>query len=91
MSSNDDDLHEATLPAAWVGARTRFGHVSESARAQRPAARSRRRPDAKCPLRPGEPCTLCQMSVTGPQDCPLVYLIMDDPEFREALAASKRR
>lgn len=50
----------------------------------------RRRPDAKCPLRPGEPCTLCQASVTGPQDCGLVYLIMDDPEAREAFAASKR-
>ncbi|MEO7587088.1 MAG: DUF6767 domain-containing protein [Arachnia sp.] len=53
-------------------------------------ARPRRRPDAKCPLRPGEPCTLCQTSVTGPQDCGLVYLVMDDPEFREGLAASKR-
>lgn len=50
----------------------------------------RRRPDAKCPLRPGEPCTLCQASVTGPQDCGLVYLIMDDPEAREAFAASRR-
>ncbi|HSO69462.1 MAG TPA: DUF6767 domain-containing protein [Arachnia sp.] len=50
----------------------------------------RRRPDAKCPLRPGEPCTLCQASVTGPQDCGLVYLVMDDPEFREAWAASRR-
>lgn len=53
--------------------------------------KTRRRPDPKCPLRPGEPCTLCQMSVTGPKDCPLVYLIMDDPEYREALAASKHR
>lgn len=52
--------------------------------------RLRRRPDAKCPLRPGEPCTLCQASVTGPQDCGLVYLIMDDPEAREAFAQSKR-
>lgn len=51
----------------------------------------RRRPDAKCPLRPGEPCTLCQASVTGPQDCGLVYLVMDDPDYREALAESKRR
>ncbi|AQP45736.1 DUF6767 domain-containing protein [Tessaracoccus flavus] len=50
----------------------------------------RRRPDAKCPLRPGEPCTLCQACVTGPQDCGLVYLIMDDPEAREAFAQSKR-
>ncbi len=52
---------------------------------------ARRKPDPKCPLRPGEPCTLCQASVTGPQDCGLVYLIMDDPEAREAWAASRRR
>lgn len=51
----------------------------------------KRRPDPKCPLRPGEPCTLCQASVTGPQDCQLVYLIMDDPEAREALWESKQR
>ena len=56
-----------------------------------PSAAPRKRPDAKCPLRPGEPCTLCQASVTGPQDCGLVYRVMDDPDYREALAASKRR
>ncbi|MFE9960185.1 DUF6767 domain-containing protein [Micromonospora sp. NPDC005299] len=28
------------------------------------------RPAATCPIRPGEPCTLCQLDVTGPQDCP---------------------
>ncbi|MEW2475885.1 DUF6767 domain-containing protein [Micromonospora gifhornensis] len=41
-----------------------------------------RRPDARCPLRPGQPCTLCQLDVTGPQDCPLVYLVMTDEELR---------
>lgn len=41
-----------------------------------------RRPDARCPLRPGEPCTLCEMGATGPQDCPLVYLVMTDDELR---------
>lgn len=41
------------------------------------------RPDPRCPLRPGEPCTLCQAFVTGPHDCGLVYLVMDDPELRE--------
>lgn len=49
----------------------------------------RRRPDPKCPLRPGEPCTLCQYDVHGPEDCPLVYLIMNDPEDREAWVESK--
>jgi hypothetical protein len=45
-------------------------------------AMGHRRPDPKCPLRPGEPCTLCQMGATGPQDCPLVYLVMTDDELR---------
>jgi hypothetical protein len=39
----------------------------------------------KCPIRPGEPCTLCQLDVTGPEDCGLVYLVMHDPELREGL------
>jgi hypothetical protein len=42
-------------------------------------------PAAKCPIRPGEPCTLCQLDVTGPQDCGLVYLVMTDPDLRERL------
>ncbi len=44
-----------------------------------------RKPEAMCPLRPGEPCTLCQVSVTGPQDCGLVYLVMGDDELRAGL------
>ena len=40
-------------------------------------------PQPKCPIRDGEPCTICQMGVSGPQDCGLVYLVMDDPELRE--------
>ncbi|MBN9103899.1 MAG: hypothetical protein J0I14_02755 [Propionibacteriaceae bacterium] len=43
----------------------------------------RRPPDPRCPLRPGEPCTLCQLNVTGPQDCGLVYLMMSDEELRD--------
>ena len=39
----------------------------------------------KCPIRPGQPCTLCQLDVTGPHDCGLVYLVMHDPELREGL------
>jgi Domain of unknown function (DUF6767) len=42
-----------------------------------------------CPLRPGEPCTLCQVDVTGPQDCGLVYLVMGDDELREGLRRTK--
>lgn len=44
---------------------------------------AKRRPDPRCPLRPGEPCTLCQMDATGPHDCGLVYLVSDDDELRE--------
>lgn len=45
----------------------------------------RQRPDAECPIRPGEPCTLCQLDVSGPEDCPLVYLVMNDDDLREQL------
>jgi hypothetical protein len=48
----------------------------------RNVAQSAHRPDARCPVRPGQPCTLCQLDVTGPQDCPLVYLVMTDEELR---------
>ncbi len=69
------------IPAAMTSTpRAYGGGVSEK----------RRRPDAKCPLRPGDPCTLCQVNVTGPQDCGLVYLIMDDSEAREAWAENRR-
>ena len=39
-----------------------------------------------CPLRPGDPCSQCQAYATGPQDCGLVYLVMNDPELRELYA-----
>ena len=38
---------------------------------------------AQCPVRPGEPCMLCQPG--GPEDCGLVYLVMTDPELRADL------
>lgn len=43
------------------------------------------KPTPQCPIRPGEPCTLCQLDVTGPENCPLVYLVMHDDELREQL------
>lgn len=49
----------------------------------------RRRPEAQCPVRIGEPCTLCHVNATGPQDCPLVYLVMDDPELRDELTRTR--
>lgn len=57
----------------------------------------RSRPEAKCPLRPDEICNLCQLDVTGPHDCGLVYLVMSDPDQRvewgerRATAAEARR
>ncbi|MDQ7908996.1 DUF6767 domain-containing protein [Phytohabitans sp. ZYX-F-186] len=50
-----------------------------------------RKPDPRCPVRPGEPCLLCQPGATGPQDCGLVYLVMSDPELREAVRAAGAR
>lgn len=40
------------------------------------------KPAPKCPIRFGEPCTLCQLYVTGPEDCQTVKIVMDDPELR---------
>ena len=57
-----------------------------------PATQRRRtRPEAQCPLRPGDLCNLCQLDVTGPQDCGLVYLVMDDPELRELYANDRKQ
>jgi hypothetical protein len=42
-------------------------------------------PQPKCPLRPGEPCTLCVPGASGPADCGLVYLVMSDDALRDAL------
>lgn len=46
---------------------------------------SRRAPVPMCPIRPGDPCSLCEPGVTGPEDCGLVYLVMTDPALREEL------
>lgn len=52
--------------------------------------RARRGPvAAQCPIRPGDPCSLCQPGATGPQDCGLVYLVMDDPDLREQWVANR--
>ncbi|MEV0568712.1 DUF6767 domain-containing protein [Dactylosporangium sp. NPDC050588] len=49
-----------------------------------------RRPEPRCPVRPGEPCTLCHPGASGPQDCGLVYLVMSDPQLREAVRVGAR-
>jgi hypothetical protein len=49
---------------------------------------------ARCPTRLGESCTLCFPGATGPQDCGLVHLVMQDKDLRAELArmrAEERR
>ena len=46
-----------------------------------------RRVAAECPLRPGHPCTLCHPEAhLGPQDCPTVAIVRDDPELQAEAA-----
>ena len=47
------------------------------------------RPQPKCPIRVGEPCTLCFPGADGPQNCGLVYLVQSDPELREEIVAKR--
>jgi hypothetical protein len=47
--------------------------------------------EARCPLRPKEPCTWCHPEAHGPQDCPTVALVMEDPELRERLVRFRAR
>ena len=41
-------------------------------------------------MRPGDACSLCQPGVSGPEDCGLVWLVMQDPDLRERLAGLQR-
>ncbi len=50
-----------------------------------------RTPVPQCPIRVGEPCTLCVPGATGPQDCGLVWLVQDDPEMCAELARRRSR
>ena len=43
-----------------------------------------------CPIRLGEPCSLCEPGATGPEDCGLVWLVMNDPDLRARLAEMRR-
>jgi hypothetical protein len=47
-------------------------------------------PQPRCPIRNNEPCGLCLDGVTGPADCGLVWLVMNDAELREGLARRSR-
>ncbi len=54
-------------------------------------AGGRRQPTAMCPLRLDQPCNLCHPDAyLGPQDCPTVAMIMDDPLLREMWLDAKR-
>jgi hypothetical protein len=56
------------------------------------AVQGRRRVvDARCPLRPGDACSLCVPGATGPRDCPTVALVMDDEDLRDELARRRRQ
>ena len=48
-----------------------------------------RRPQPACPVRLGEPCSLCFPGADGPQNCGLVYLVQSDPELSELLAGKR--
>ncbi|GAB2749738.1 DUF6767 domain-containing protein [Nocardioides pakistanensis] len=41
--------------------------------------------EARCPIRIGDPCSLCHPGAGGPETCGLVYLVMCDPELRDEL------
>ena len=41
-------------------------------------------------MRPGDACSLCQPGVSGPEDCGLVWLVMQDPDLRARLAELQR-
>jgi len=58
---------------------------------QQSANRPARAPVPRCPVRPGEPCTLCNPAATGPGDCPTVYLVMTEPELRQKLTELRRQ
>lgn len=48
------------------------------------SARRRAVPTAMCPLRADQTCNLCHPDAyEGPQDCPTVAMVMDDPLLRE--------
>ncbi|GAB3714959.1 DUF6767 domain-containing protein [Mariniluteicoccus flavus] len=48
------------------------------------------RPEARCPIRPGDACSLCHPGASGPQDCGLVWLVKNDPELAAEWARVRR-
>lgn len=61
---------------------TGFAGSAGQAHARGVAEARTRQVAAECPLRPGHPCTLCHPEAhLGPQDCPTVAIVRDDPEL----------
>jgi hypothetical protein len=46
-------------------------------------------PVPRCPIRAGDPCSLCVPGATGPQDCGVVWLVRSDPELLDELASAR--
>lgn len=72
------------------GRRSAFDDRSEMTGSGEHLHRRSHRPEAQCPIRLGEPCTLCVPGATGPQNCGLVALVMTDPELHARLAEIRR-
>lgn len=47
-------------------------------------------PEPRCPIRIGDPCSLCMPGASGPEDCTLVQLVMSDPDLRAELTRLRR-
>lgn len=48
------------------------------------------RPTAMCPLRLDQTCNLCHPDAyVGPQDCPTVAMVMQDPDLRAELMSAR--
>lgn len=43
----------------------------------------------KCPIRDGDPCSLCVPGAGGPHNCGLVALVRDDEELQELRRAMR--
>lgn len=48
------------------------------------------RPVPQCPIRIGDPCSLCVPGASGPENCPLVAEVMRDADLRARLAELRR-
>lgn len=49
-----------------------------------------KRPEPQCPIRPGDPCSLCYPGADGPENCGLVWLVNEDPDLQEILVEKRR-